>query len=175
MQAISPQDYLSIEAREFSLQKLPFEVDGFLQEVLNHIYLHANRKHIAINLEKSGEVPQRICSDKHRLQQILLHLLIKAIKYTPQSKAITLRVTLDPLDAHMVIFQIADQGMGIPREKQIHILKRFGISSKSRELGDLEGKFKHGKQDLTPCSGLRIDDHEHAVCTHGEGTKRPID
>jgi signal transduction histidine kinase len=156
---MSPQDYLSIEAREFSLQKLPFDVDSFLQEVLSHLCLHANRKHLVINLDKSGEVPQRICSDKHRLQQILLHLLIKAIKYTPQSKAITLHVTLDPLDAHLVVFQIADQGMGIPREKQIQILKRFGISRKSRDLGDLEGKFKQGKQDLTPCSGLRIDDH----------------
>jgi signal transduction histidine kinase len=125
-----------MEADEFVLKAKPFKVATFLQEVLDLIYLQANRKHIVIKLEKGTNVPKVICSDQQRLKQVLLHLLINAVKYTSQYKTITIRVTLDPPDPKMVIVQVADQGIGIPREHQIKLFKLFGGSGELRTRQD---------------------------------------
>ena len=136
---------MSIQANEFILQLKSFDLDSFLQEVLDLIYVHANRKHIVIKLEKGANVPKNLCSDKKRLEQILLHLLINAVKYTPQFKAITIHVTLDPFDPQMVVFQVADQGIGIPREKQIKLFRLFGGTD---DLVELRDKTKQGEETL---------------------------
>ncbi len=130
------------------IKKKPFGLSVFLEEVLDLVYLHANRKHIAINLEKGENVPANLFSDQQRLQQVLLHLLINAVKYTPQYKTITIRVTVDTLNAHMVVFHVADQGIGIPRDKQIKLFKLFGGTS---DLDDLQDKanIKQGNKQIS--------------------------
>jgi hypothetical protein len=163
---------MSIEANEFELKKKTFDIDIFLQEVLDLIYLYANRKQIAINLEKSGNVPTSICSDKQRLQQIILHLLMNAVKYSPQSKTITIRITPDDLEPNLLVFQVADQGIGIAREKQINLFKLFGGSG---YLDDLQGKAKQGKWPLRLRSRLWTDDHQPAVREARQGVERGVD
>ena len=144
---------MSLEANEFVLKKTSFDVDVFLQEVLDLIYLHANRKHIVLHLEKSANVPKILHSDKQRLQQILLHLLSNAVKYTPQAKTITIHVTADVFDPHMIVFQVADQGIGIDRDKQIKLFKLFGGSG---YLDDLPKKTKQGKPPLDLAAGFGL-------------------
>ena len=163
---------MSLDAGEFALKKKSFDLDDFLQEVLDLIYLHANRKHIVINLEKSANVPKKVSSDPQRLQQILLHLLINAVKYTPQFKTITIKVTADALDPHNLVFQVADQGIGIPREKQIQLFKLFGGSE---YLDEEQGTRKQGKPTSQLHSWVRTDHHQPALRAAREGVERYFD
>lgn len=64
-----------------------------------------------------------IVTDKDRLQQVLINLLINATKFT-KSGTITLRLSLDAEQCE-AIFSVEDTGCGIPLEKQPRIFERF--------------------------------------------------
>lgn len=66
-------------------------------------------------------LPHWVCTDRHRLMQILVNLLGNAIKFTHQGQ-VHLKVTwLDP----GVLFEVIDTGIGIAPEQHKHIFKRF--------------------------------------------------
>lgn len=64
-----------------------------------------------------------IITDKDRLQQVLINLLINATKFTREG-TITLRLALDA-SAQEAVFSVEDTGCGIPLEKQPQIFERF--------------------------------------------------
>ena len=117
---------MSIEANEFEAINKPFSLNSLIQEVLSLIMMQANRKQLVINLEKEVQLPDIINSDERRLQQILLNLLINAVKYTPSQKRITIRVARDSRDDEMLNLHVADQGIGMSLEERLQLFKLFG-------------------------------------------------
>jgi len=63
-----------------------------------------------------------ICADADLLYQVWMNLLHNSIKFTPQAG--TIKVSLSAQD-DQVIFRIADTGIGISPEAQVHIFERF--------------------------------------------------
>ncbi len=63
-----------------------------------------------------------ITSDKNILRNILYNLLSNAIKYSGEGKPIHCTINLS---GNHIIFEIRDQGIGIPPEDQKHIGSRF--------------------------------------------------
>lgn len=61
-------------------------------------------------------------TDKSRLQQVLINLLINATKFTAQG-SITLEIEVTPDDE--ASFSVTDTGCGIPKEKQDQMFNRF--------------------------------------------------
>jgi PAS domain S-box-containing protein len=74
----------------------------------------------AITLE--GNITKPISADKERIRQVLINLLMNAIKYSPKSDTIRVRFTQD---AKNVIVSIQDFGPGIPQAAQTQIFERF--------------------------------------------------
>ena len=82
------------------------------------------------NLLKPGQtlsidIPETdisITSDKNILRNILYNLLSNAIKYSGEGKSID--CIIKPVESN-IIFEIRDQGIGIPPEDQKHIGSRF--------------------------------------------------
>ncbi|MDG2991332.1 ATP-binding protein [Candidatus Synechococcus calcipolaris G9] len=64
----------------------------------------------------------RFWGDYHRIQQILLNLLSNAIKFTPSTGTVILRVWCDDSG---VIFQVEDNGIGIPEHLQPLLFQKF--------------------------------------------------
>jgi PAS domain S-box-containing protein len=60
--------------------------------------------------------------DQRHLKNILFNLLSNAIKYSDEGKSIILKTYSKN---HQVIFEVIDQGMGIPEEDQAHLFTRF--------------------------------------------------
>ena len=71
--------------------------------------------------------------DKTRLQQLFTNLIDNAIKYTSKG---SIRVTLQK-NEDTALLRVKDTGIGIPREEQEKIFKRFYRvdKSRSRETG----------------------------------------
>ena len=67
--------------------------------------------------------------DKMRLQQLLTNLIDNAVKFTPEGGSIRIRVEKN-MDFARV--KVIDTGMGIPKEEQENIFKRFYRVDKSR-------------------------------------------
>lgn len=61
-------------------------------------------------------------TDDSRLRQVLINLLVNAVKFTKQG-AIVLR--LENIDEETALFSVTDTGCGIPLEKQKKIFERF--------------------------------------------------
>lgn len=74
----------------------------------------------AISLE--GNITKPVSVDKERLRQVVINLLINAIKYSPKSDTIIVKFAEEP---KKVIVSIQDFGPGIPQAAQAQIFERF--------------------------------------------------
>lgn len=63
-------------------------------------------------------------ADALRVQQILVNLLLNAVKFTPEGGTIGLEVHPEP-DAHQVRFVVWDTGIGIAKEDQPYLFQLF--------------------------------------------------
>ncbi len=67
-------------------------------------------------------VPSLVLLDQQLLKSILMNLLSNAIKYSPVGERIQISVEKHNDE---IIFEIQDKGIGIPKEEQKYIFKRF--------------------------------------------------
>lgn len=78
----------------------------------------------AVILDKDIPTPAPdIYADPQRMKQVLNNLVTNAIKFTPPSGTVTIRVR--PQENNMVLFSVIDTGYGIPPEDQPHVFERF--------------------------------------------------
>lgn len=66
--------------------------------------------------------------DKGKLDKIVYNLLSNAFKYTPSNGKIDFSIQINEVSRNLVI-RVADTGVGIPKEKQDQLFKRFMQSS----------------------------------------------
>ncbi|HSX09369.1 MAG TPA: ATP-binding protein [Candidatus Saccharimonadales bacterium] len=78
-----------------------------------------------------GNITRPISLDKERIRQVLVNLLINAIKYSPHADAIVVKLHEK---ANNVIVSVQDFGSGIPKEAQSQIFDRFfRVKGKNQE------------------------------------------
>lgn len=79
------------------------------------------------NLNISFNCPMielQLVTDRARLQQVLINLLINATKFTEDGGSITLSLTIDK-EEKFAIFTVEDTGRGVPVEEQQNIFNRY--------------------------------------------------
>jgi signal transduction histidine kinase len=116
-------DVSRIEDGRLTLVRRGVEVPPAVAQALDVIRPMAEKKHIAIRVDISPEIPD-VWGDPKRMHQILVNLLGNAIKYTPDtgSVAVTARPTED---SEMVEVSVSDTGIGVPADLLPHIFDRF--------------------------------------------------
>jgi len=92
-----------------------------VDEVVEKIHSSANVKNIAINVEMEDQIPDLIV-DQDRIKQVILNILGYTIKSSPDKTTVNLRAKKQETD---VLFEIQDQGLNIPKDKQKKIFKAF--------------------------------------------------
>jgi signal transduction histidine kinase len=90
-------------------------------ESIEDVHLAAAEKGIRIKVEPPPRF-EPIVGARRRMRQLFTNLLNNAIKFSPNGSTVTFRAYYEP-DA--VIFEIEDQGPGIPEEDLEHIFKEF--------------------------------------------------
>ncbi|HYZ19730.1 MAG TPA: ATP-binding protein [Gaiellaceae bacterium] len=76
-----------------------------------------------------AETPSML-GDRSRLGQVLDNLISNALKFTPSSGRVSVRMSLDDGDA---VVEVADTGVGIPSAEQDRLFERFFRSSTATE------------------------------------------
>lgn len=80
----------------------------------------------AVILEKDIPEPTPLLyADPQRMKQVLNNLVTNAIKFTPPSGTVTIRVRNHPTQKGMALVSVIDTGDGIPLEDQPHVFERF--------------------------------------------------
>ena len=100
------------------LQKEPVDLYELVRETVEMFQYTTNTHTISIE----GNITRSIFADKERIRQVVINLLINAIKYSPQADTILVKLHEDK--KHLIV-SIQDFGLGIPREAQARIFERF--------------------------------------------------
>lgn len=99
------------------------DVNAFLKEIFYSFKDTAQSKNIDFRFISSPD-NYKMFIDKEKLDKIAYNLLSNAFKYTPSKGKVRLSVNTDPATNCLQI-QVTDSGVGIPKEKQNDLFKRF--------------------------------------------------
>ncbi|MBA4359029.1 MAG: hybrid sensor histidine kinase/response regulator, partial [Desulfovibrio sp.] len=125
-------DYSKIEARGVELDSSDFDLPETMTSTIRTMSPEAKFKGLSIKLDMAPDTPRWVKGDPGRLRQVLCNLIGNATKFTPTGGiTVSLRVeqpaqqgqSADP--AYLVTVQVADTGIGIPRDKQRKIFDMF--------------------------------------------------
>lgn len=84
-----------------------------------------------ITLQIGDEVPPAFETDPLLAGQILGNLVANAVKYSPPSEPVSIRVSAENRQIH---FAVEDRGVGIPQDEQQNLFGRFFRASTARDL-----------------------------------------
>jgi heavy metal sensor kinase len=114
------------DSSQAELTMASLRLDLLVQDISNLFKILAEQKGVNLQVGRVQEVT--IVGDKVRLQQLFTNLIDNAIKYTSEG---SIRINVEK-DGENAVVQVVDTGIGIPREEQEKIFKRFYRVDKSR-------------------------------------------
>jgi signal transduction histidine kinase len=113
------------DAGKLECQLAPLDVEKFCRQLVAEAQLSINAKHLTLAFTSQGTSGKVLC-DEGLLRHILTNLLGNAIKYSPPSSTVRLESIAQ---ARSLIFQIQDEGIGIPPEEQQLMFQPFHRAS----------------------------------------------
>ncbi|MBF0589195.1 MAG: response regulator [Magnetococcales bacterium] len=115
-------DFSKIEAGKMASQLEDLNLKLLVQSVFHINKAPALQKGVHFSYRYDPDLPEAIRSDRTLLNQILINLTGNAVKFTPGERSVT-------LEAHRsgseVCFEVIDEGIGIPKEKQETVFEAF--------------------------------------------------
>jgi two-component system sensor histidine kinase TctE len=115
---------LSLARAEASFEKLyaveTVDLDAIVREVALELYPRAQAKRIDLGVE-AGDQTLRVEGNTVLLREMLKNLVDNAIKYTPRGGSVTARTRY----AGSPVFEVEDNGPGIPEADRERVFERF--------------------------------------------------
>jgi PAS domain S-box-containing protein len=119
-------DFSKIESGKAELTQEHFHMRAVLAETLHMIMPKALEKNLEISTSVNSNVPDLMIGDVTKLRQVLMNLLSNAVKFTPNGAvAISAQSVAQEQDTVCIQFAIRDTGVGIPKEKVVHLFEPF--------------------------------------------------
>lgn len=120
-------DLAKIESDQVTLASNSFDLWHLLSNLRDLFAVKATAKGITFVIEQDRDLPQFVCTDKLKLQQVLINLLDNAFKFTEQGQIILAAKPLPHNTDHppQLQFAVADTGPGIAPEEQGMLFQPF--------------------------------------------------
>ncbi len=111
--------------KEMELELQPFSLKQCINESLDLVAVQASDKCLNLSSTIKYGTPDTIIGDHGRLRQILVNLLVNAIKFTDAGD-VSLTVSSTPNDkGRQILFEVKDTGIGILQDKIKEIFEPF--------------------------------------------------
>ncbi|HEX5364394.1 MAG TPA: DAHL domain-containing protein [Gallionella sp.] len=125
-------DFSKVEAGKMVLEQVPFDIRELSDATTRLLAVRAAEKGVAVVARLDDGIPAVLLGDPGRLRQVLTNLLGNAIKFSRQGE-VTLRMRLLGRSGNKarLRIEVADQGIGIPAEKQVSIFEAFSQADAS--------------------------------------------
>ena len=146
-------DLSKIEAGHIILEKNCFDLFHLLDEMESMLMPKSIKKELTLTFDISRDVPRYICTDEIKLRQVLINLIINAIKFTKEG-FVLVRISLQDQLAPgitqvneelqspscsnsdcLLRFDIEDSGVGISPAEINNLFKAFGQASSGITIG----------------------------------------
>jgi two-component system, cell cycle sensor histidine kinase PleC len=128
-------DLSRIEAGRRDIDEEPTHVADCLQHAKNMLVARSTEKNISVTINTPANLPKLLC-DYRSLNQIAINLLNNAVKFTPVDGKVIMTARVLP-DGRMAVI-ISDNGPGIPKNEQQHLLNAFSRGAHATKLA-IEG------------------------------------
>lgn len=131
-------DFSKVEAGKLTLEPLPFDLVGTLEEACDIMAPAADEKRLALALHVGRGVPTRLVGDGGRIRQMALNLLSNAVKFTTFGHIVLEIEVIERRGSDaMARLSVHDTGIGVPEAVQSRIFEDFSQAdaSMSRRFG----------------------------------------
>ncbi len=123
-------DLSKIEAGRVDLAETPFELRAVVSGCSALASLQAESKGLAFEIAVADDAPAWLVGDPIRLRQIILNLLVNAIKFTERGRVF---LTVAP-EGERLRYAVIDTGSGIPADQLGLLFRQFS------QLGDADSR-----------------------------------
>lgn len=120
-------DITRVQAGKLKLYKRNVDIVFLTNSIVESVSLYAQQKRIKLTFVSTID-EKTIGIDEEKYERILLNLLSNAIRYTPEEKKVTVKLSIEK---DYVRIEVKDRGVGIPDDKQLEIFERFGQADSS--------------------------------------------
>lgn len=120
-------DHAKIEAGGLTLEAIPFDFHGAIDAVKTIVSDRATAKGLAFTASISAELPRFVVGDPTRLRQVLINLLVNAVKFTERG-SVELRIAPE---AGRIHFSVRDTGIGMDPVALARLFKPFSQADDS--------------------------------------------
>jgi PAS domain S-box-containing protein len=119
-------DLSKIEVGKMDLEVNSVNLNDLLNDIVNSLSFKANENGVTINYKIDKDVPSLVMADKTRLYQILINLIINALKFTKKGFVqITVSLKAKQKSQTTLHFEVKDSGIGIAENKLESIFETF--------------------------------------------------
>ena len=119
-------DLSRIEASEVQVKVAPFDLKEMSEESLKVASLRADANLVATRLEWDETLPAEVIGDEDLTRQVVLNLLINAMKFTREGHVFLKVRRVESGDNRIgVQFEIEDTGVGIPEDRIETVFEPF--------------------------------------------------
>ncbi len=136
-------DLSALEMNRLSLTLTPINLKSMLEVLIGQLDRALQQRQQTICLEELEHLPA-IEADNSRMHQVFKHIIINAIKYTPDGGQINISGQLLPADDQLppcVQITVRDTGVGVAPEERHKIFEKFYRSGDSSLHSSGEIKF----------------------------------
>jgi two-component system sensor histidine kinase/response regulator len=115
-------DLSKLETSELTLGQEDVDLRSLIEDVLELFATDAWRRSIDLQYTIAPTAPPVIVGDHNRIRQVLVNLVGNAMKFTEHGSVV---VEVQPLEQHMLRFNVRDTGIGIAPEALAQLFKPF--------------------------------------------------
>lgn len=125
-------DFSKIEAGKLDLEHAGFDPRATIEEAAELVADSAHRRGLELIVDIDSHLPSGISGDSLRLRQILLNLLVNAVKFTETGEIRVRARSLNQSEQGVLLsFSVADTGIGMSRETVARLFQSFSQADAS--------------------------------------------
>jgi signal transduction histidine kinase len=113
-------DISRMQSGRLPLREEPFALDALVEETVEAAQAASATHRLLIE----GSAGVQVVGDQERLRQVFVNLLTNAIKYSPRSETVIVRLARDEAGGQAIV-SVQDFGIGIDRAHHEQIFERF--------------------------------------------------
>lgn len=118
-----------LESGTLNLNMTEFNIVEVVQNVFDLLEMKAEKKNIILSFDNKYLKPIKVIADREKIQQVLMNLIVNAIKYGKQDGSV--EVGIEDLVNNKIIVRVNDNGEGIEKQHIPRLFERFYRVDKS--------------------------------------------